>query len=218
MNDKELFTLMETQLYTGLLCDVLDDMGYREQAMSPNIRPLELTSILAGRAKTILAVDVYEIAEEPYKMEIAALDSVKENEVPVVCTNGSTRNGIWGELLSTATRMRGGRGAVIDGYMRDTKQIREMGFPVFSAGYQPLDSKGRGLVIDYDCPVVVGGVRVCPGDVIFADFDGVVVIPKAVAKEAVERALEKRRLENNTRDELLNGALLREVYEKYGVL
>ena len=131
MNDKEMFQLMEESLYTGLVCDVMDDLGCRYQAMNANIRPLDENRVLAGRAKTILAVDVYEIVDEPYKMEIAALDSVKEDEVPVVCTNGSVNNGIWGELLSTATKMRGGRGAVVDGLIRDTKKIRELGFPVF---------------------------------------------------------------------------------------
>jgi len=218
VTDKELFELMEKRLYTGLLCDVMDEMGLRNQAMNINIRPLEETSVMAGRAKTILAVDVYEVVDEPYKVEIAALDSIKEDEIPVICTNSSSNNGIWGELLSTATRMRGGRGAVVDGLMRDTKKIREMGFPVFSAGYKPLDSKGRGLVIDFDCPVVAGGIRVLPGDVIFADFDGVVVVPKDIIHEVVKKALDKLEMENHSRNELLEGKLLQDVYDKYGVL
>lgn len=218
MTDKEAFALMKERMYTGLVCDVMDELGYREQAMHQRLRPLEPDTVLAGRAKTILAVDVYHIVEEPYKMEIEALDSVKEDEVPVVCTNESSNNGVWGELLSTATRMRGGAGAVVDGLMRDTKGIRKLGFPVFASGYKPLDSRGRGLVIDYDCPIVAGGVKVFPGDVIFGDFDGVVVIPKAIFAQVMKMALEKLEKENCTRDELLQGRLLRDVYAKYGVL
>ena len=218
MTDKEIFEFMEKELYTGLVCDVMDELDYRHQAMNHNIRPIDENSVLAGRAKTVLAVDVHYVMDEPYKVELEALDSIVEGEVPVICTNSSIDNGIWGELLSVATRCRGGRGAIVDGLMRDVKPIREMGFPVFAAGFKPLDSKGRGLVIDYDCPVVAGGVKVSPGDVIFADFDGVAVIPKEIFHQVIERAKEKLTLENKTRDELLKGRLLGEVYAEYGVL
>ena len=218
MTDNNIFDLMREKLYTGLVCDVLDELGYREQAMHERLRPLDPESIIAGRAKTILAVDVYHEGPEPYKMEMEALDSIEKDEVPVVCTNQSPNNGVWGELLSTATKMRGGVGAVVDGMIRDTKGIRRLGFPVFSAGYRPLDSRGRGLVIDYDCPIVAGGVKVLPGDVVFADFDGVVTIPKAIFEQVIDQALEKCEKENRTRDELLQGYLLQHVYAKYGVL
>lgn len=218
MTDREAFALMREKLYSGLLCDVMDELGYRNQAMNKELRPLEADSVIAGRAKTILAVDVYHVYDNPYEKEIEALDSIKEGEVPVVCTNQSPQNGVWGELLSTATKMRGGTGAIVDGLMRDTKKIRELGFPVFSTGYKPLDSRGRGVVIDYDCPVVAGGVPVKPGDVIFADFDGVVVVPAHLFAQVLELALEKLEKENHTRDELLQGSLLKDVYEKYGVL
>lgn len=218
MTDKEAFRLMREKLYSGLLCDVMDELDYRNQAMNKELRPLEADSVIAGRAKTILAVDVYHVYDNPYEKEIEALDSIKEDEVAVVCTNQSPNNGVWGELLSTATRMRGGTGAIVDGLMRDTKKIREMGFPVFSTGYKPLDSRGRGIVIDYDCPIVAGGIPVKPGDVIFADFDGVVVVPAGIFEKVLEMALEKLEKENSTRQELLDGKLLKDVYEKYGVL
>jgi regulator of RNase E activity RraA len=218
LKDAELFQLMEEHLYTGVICDTLDELGYRNQAMNEKIRPLSREMIIVGRAKTILAVDVYHTHENPYETEIQSIDSIKPGEVAVVCTNQSQNNGIWGELLSTATRMRGGRGAIVEGLIRDTKKILEMGFPVFCTGCKPVDSKGRGLVIDYDCPVVVGGVPVQPGDVIFADNDGVAVIPAAVLEQTVEMAMLKVERENHTRRELLEGKLLREVYEKYGVL
>lgn len=218
MTDKECFDLMTEKLYSGVLCDVMDEMEMRNQAMNERIRPLESSHVVVGRAKTIMAVDIYYVRDDTYDQEIAALDSILPDEVAVVCTNRSVNNGVWGELLSTATKMRGGRGAVIDGLIRDTKKIRELGFPVFSAGYKPVDSKGRGIVTEYDCVVECGDIRVCPGDVIFGDYDGVCVIPKACFEEVVERALEKVEKENYTRQELMDGRLLREVYEKYGVL
>lgn len=217
--EQALFDRMQEQLYAAVICDSLDQLGYRNQAMSETIRPLEIDKpCMVGRAKTILAVDVFHIQENPYEMEIAAIDSVKPGEVVVAATNQSKRNGMWGELLSTASKMRGARGAIVDGLVRDTEKIIELGFPLHCAGYKPVDSKGRGLVVDYDCPVEAGGVMVYPGDVIFADRDGVVVIPQAVLEQVVEMASAKVTGENNSRRELLEGKLLREVYEKYGVL
>ena len=219
MTDIEIFEKMKAELYTGLVCDVMDTMGYRNQAMDCNIRPLEADNCkIAGRAKTILAVDIYEVLDNPYENEIKAVDSIKPGEVPVVCTNCSPNNGVWGGLLSTATKMRGGTGAIVDGLMRDTNEIRELNFPVFCAGYKPLDSAGRGKVVEMDCPVVAGGVRVNPGDVIFSDFDGVVVIPKDIFYKVVDQAFEKHNKESHTRKELFEGKLLGEVYAKYGVL
>jgi 4-hydroxy-4-methyl-2-oxoglutarate aldolase len=136
----------------------------------------------------------------------------------VASTHRSTRTCLWGELLSTASVARGATGAVIDGYTRDVRQIRDMQFPVFSTGMYPVDSAGRSMVIDYDCPVSCGNVIVHPGDIVFGDVDGVVVIPAQAAQEVIRRALEKVEGENITRDELRKGATLREVYDKYGVL
>jgi 4-hydroxy-4-methyl-2-oxoglutarate aldolase len=218
MSDKALFEKMEQVLYAAVICDSLDELGYRNQAMNERLRPLDLSKKLVGRAKTMLTTDVYQIQENCYETEINAIDSIKENEVAVVATNQSKRNGIWGELLSTASKMRGGKGAIVDGLIRDSHKIIELGFPLYCAGFKPVDSKGRGLLIDYDCPVEVGDVLVCNGDVIFGDRDGIVVIPNSVLYQAVEMALLKVEGENNTRRELLEGRLLREVYNKYGVL
>lgn len=219
--DRQRFGLMLDKLYTAVICDTLDSLGYRNQALRENIRPLPADADeckLVGRAKTILSVDVHHIPGNPYELEIAAIDSIQPNEVIVACTNGSTQNGFWGELLSTAAQMRGANGAVIDGLVRDTAKIRKLGFPVYCTGVKPVDSLGRGKVIDYDCPVQVGGVSVFPQDVVFADSDGIVIIPSAVFEQTVDQALVKAESENNTRRELLEGKLLREVFDKYGVL
>ena len=217
-NDTELFDMMEKVLYAAVLSDALDAAGYREQTLRHTIRPLYAEAIVVGRAMPVLCIDVYEIPDEPYQQEIAAVDSLKANDIFVCSTNESTRNCIWGELLSTAARARGARGAIIEGFIRDARQIMEMRFPVFMTGLSPVDSYGRGDVVAYNVPIECGGVTVHPGDIVFGDIDGVVVIPQAVEVEVIAAALEKVRGENRTRDELRAGARLREVYDKYGIL
>lgn len=217
-NDQEMFALMKEKLYTAVVCDIMDELGYRNQAMSERIRPIHPDNVIVGRAKTCLAVDIYKVYENTYDKEIEAIESLKENEVFVACTNNSTRNVLWGELLSTAAKVKGATGAVIDGLIRDTKLINEMGFPVFCTGFKPLDSKGRGTFIDYDCPVECGGVMVNPGDVIFGDFDGVIVIPKEIVEKTITLALEKVSKEDGLRKDLLEGVSLAEAFKKYGVL
>jgi regulator of RNase E activity RraA len=162
--------------------------------------------------------DLYHIPEDPYAVEIEAVDSILPGEVVVVSTQRSVRNAPWGELLSTAARARQARGAVVDGLVRDVKKIEELGFPVLAAGIKPVDSMGRGMVTAYNVPVECGEVLVHPGDFVFADYDGVVVVPQAVVKETLELAADKANRENQSRAELLRGAYLRDVYKKYGVL
>ncbi|MCY3721781.1 MAG: RraA family protein [Candidatus Poribacteria bacterium] len=217
-SDTELFDIMEQQLYAAVISDALDAVGYREQALRHTVRPLHPEAVVVGRAMPVQCVDVYEIPDEPYQQEIAAVDSLKQDDVFVCSTNQSTRNCIWGELLSTAARARGARGAIIDGFVRDARQILAMGFPVFTTGLSPVDSSGRGDVVAYNVPIECGGVMVNPGDIVFGDADGVVVIPRTVEIDVLEAAFAKVAGENRTRDELRAGATLREVYDKYGIL
>lgn len=214
----ELFAHVESHLYTAVVADSLDELGFHQQAMREHLRPVWPGPPFAGWARTVSCVDLYHVPAEPYATEIEAVDSILPGEVAVVSTGQSKRNAPWGELLSTAARARGARGAVIDGLVRDVKKIEELGFPVFAAGIKPVDSKGRGLVMDYNVPVECGEVMVHPGDLIFADSDGVVVIPEAVVEEAVRLATDKVARENHSRAELMKGAYLRDVYQKYGVL
>jgi len=218
--DVELFNGIERTLYTAVIADVLDELGQRDQAMRETIRPLSPEFAFSGRARTILCMDVAYIPAEPYAAEIEAVDSILPGDVVVVSTGeaASKRNAPWGELLSTAARARGARGAVVDGLVRDVKKMHQLGFPVFAAGIKPVDSKGRGLVVDYNVPVRCGEVLVQPGDLIFADFDGIVVVPAGMVEETLRLAAEKVSRENDSRKELMEGAYLSEVYEKYGVL
>ncbi len=217
-SDLDLFAHIEKNLYTAVVSDSLDDLGYRNQAMRERLRPLFPNACFAGWARTMACVDMFHIPPEPYAMELEALDSLLPGEVAVVSTVESLRNAPWGELLSTAARARGARGAVVDGLVRDVRKIEQIGFPVFAAGIKPVDSKGRGIMTDYNIPIECGGVLVQPGDLIFADYDGVVVVPSAVVTKAIAMATDKVTRENHTRAELQSGAYLRDVYAKYGVL
>ncbi len=213
-----LLETLRTKLYTGVVSDVLDRQGLLDQAMSARLRPIAPAMRLVGRAHTVLTADVYRRPEHPYDKEIAAVDALQPGDVLVAATNGSQRTCLWGELLSTAAMARGATGCLIDGHVRDVARIVEMDFPVFCTGFRPVDSSFRSVVIDYQCPVLCGDVLVHPGDIILADIDGVVVIPAARLAETVETALAKVEAENASRQMLRDGYLLRDVYDRYGVL
>lgn len=214
----EICEFLERNLYTAVVSDSLDQLGIRQQAMSEYLRPLHRPCKFAGWARTIACSDVYHVLDDTYAMEIEAVDSLLPGEVAVIGTQKSKRNAPWGELLSTAAKVRGARGAVVDGLVRDVDKIEELGFPVFAAGIKPVDSMGRGIVSAYGIPVECGDVTVHPGDLIFADYDGVMVIPSGRVKEVVALATDKVQRENGSRAELLAGGYLRDVFRKYGVL
>lgn len=209
------------KLYTPVLSDVLDSLGHPHQAMTPNIRPLDETLTLIGRARTgayMAVADAGPEGENPYELEIKLIDDIKPGEIPVLGCAGNLTIAPWGELLTTATRMRGGAGCVTDGLTRDVRFIREMKFPVFAGGIGPLDSRGRGKMLEIDRPMQCGGVKVRSGDIVFGDVDGVVVIPREIEDKVFEAAFRKVEGENRSRDELLQGRLLADVYAKYGIL
>lgn len=218
--EQPLLESLRTRLFTAVLSDCLDAAGYRNQALAARIRPLDDSLVLCGRARTGLYGDVYEAreGENPYELEIRLIDDLRAGEVPVFACGTSGRIAPWGELLSTAARARGAAGAVMDGMTRDVRAIRAMSFPVFAAGIGPLDSKGRGKVVAIDVPVEVAGARVEPGDLVFGDADGVVVIPKSAEEAVIAAALAKVQGENETRDALARGEKLADVFRRHGIL
>lgn len=206
-------------LYTAVISDSLDSLGYRRQVMREYIRPVHSRyQVVAGYAHTIGFVDSDEILANPFDAEIAAVDAIAPEAMVVISTGLSIQNAPWGELLSTAAVARGARGAVMDGFVRDVKLIEELGFPVFATGMKPVDSNGRGKLVSFNEPVVCGEVEVRPGDLVVADFDGIVVVPAALIEETIELARKKVEGENQSRAELRRGAYLRDVYAKYGIL
>ena len=221
-SDQEIFAFMREHLYVPAVSDILDALGYPNQAMHPRLRPL-LPDIrncgFVGRARTVNWVATeYIVEEDPYGKEIDVIDSIRPGDVLLHSTDYSGRIAPWGELMSTIAKLKGAAGCVCDALIRDCVRIIDMGFPVYYAGIGPLDSKGRGLVIAYDVPIRCGEVIVHSGELVFADYDGIVVIPKAAEEKVLALAQEKVGKENVTRQELLKGRSLREVYNTYHVL
>lgn len=212
---------LKTRLYSAVLSDVLDQLGSPNQAVKPFVRPLDDSSILCGFARTGLYMKRYHVPDghNPYALEMDLIDSLKSGEIAVLGCDGPTdRIAPWGELLTTASMARGAAGCLTDGLVRDVRRIRELKFPLFHGGIGPLDTKGRAEMMAMDEPIEVAGARVEPGDFIFGDVDGVVVVPRHLAREAVTLALAKIEAEDSTREELLAGASLRSVFERHGVL
>lgn len=219
--DAEIFTFVREHLYVAAVCDILDSLGFCHQAMHQRLRPLlpdRRACGFVGRARTVRWMETDHIAEDPYGLEIEVIDSLKPGDVVVHSTDSSGTNAPWGELMSTVAKRNGAVGCVCDSQIRDCLKIIEMGFPVYCAGIRPLDSKGRAIVMAYDVPVRCGDVLVKPGELVFADFDGIVTVPREVERQVLVQAREKVGKENLTRKELLEGKTLREVYDKYGVL
>lgn len=206
------------QLYSAVLADILDSLGHRTSALPSDLQPLKPEWRLFGRAVTLNAIAVAEEPKHPYAVELECIDSLQPGDVLVATTNGDRSSGLWGELLSTASRAHGAVGAVIDGLTRDATKIMAMNLPVFAAGFSPLDSKGRIDAVSYGKPIKIGDCVVQTGDWVFGDYDGIVVVPAKLAEKVLPMALEKVHGENTVRDELARGRSAREVFEQYGIL
>ena len=209
---------MNERLYTAVVSDALDCLGLRHQSPRVQFRPITGCLKLIGRCKTTLWADMAHPDPKPYELELRAVDTCKTDEVVIAAASGSMRAAIWGELLSTAARNSGSVGAVVDGAVRDVAQTTAMKFPVFARGTSVYDANHRQRVIDIDVPVEIDGVRFGPGDLVFADLDGVVVVPREVEKEAIHCAWNKIHAEHIARDAIRSGMKATAAYEQYGVL
>lgn len=224
--DEELFRIAKQELFTCVVGDVMDKMRLQHQFLPPHIRPLQPEMVVIGRAMPVLSVDVFEeklagtsnkLMAKPFGLMLEALDALERNEI-YVNTGSSPRNALWGELMSIrATKLRAA-GAVLNGYVRDTKAILKLGFPTFSFGSYAQDSAPRYKVVDYRVPVEIGAVRVRPGDLVFGDIDGVCVIPDEAVTEAFTKALEKARGEKLVRKALKAGSSAVAAFEKHGIM
>ena len=220
--DGEVFDFVRRELYVAVVCDILDSLGFRHQAMHQRLRPL-LPDIrrcgFVGRARTFRWMETdYVVEGDPYGLEIEAMDSLGPGDVAVHSTDYGSTNAPWGELMSAVAKRNGAVGCVCDSQVRDCVKIIDMGFPVYCAGIRPLDSIGRGRVMAYDVPIRCGEVLVRPRELVFADFDGVVVIPRDVEADVLRLAREKASKESLSRRDLMAGGTLREVFDRFGVL
>ncbi|MGA3018607.1 MAG: RraA family protein [Bryobacteraceae bacterium] len=216
-DDEELFALIRETLYTPVVGDILDAAGYWRQFLPQAVRPLREDMKVVGRAMPVLIADAWGPQRNPFGRLTEALDQIQPGEI-YLATGGSRNCAAWGEILTATARARGGAGAVLDGYHRDTPRVLEQNWPVFSRGAWAQDAAVRSSVIDYRCPIEICGVRVNPGDLVFGDMDGVVVVPRAAESEIVTRALEKARGEKVVRREIEAGASCTETFRKYGIL
>ncbi len=209
---------LKDQLYVAVLSDVLDQLGYKNQATRITFHAYTGVTKLIGRCKTTLWADMYDLDKNPYELELRAVDSCQPGDILIAAAGGSNRSGIWGELLSTAARNCGCEGVIVHGAVRDIDKMRDMGFPVFATSKNPYDSQNRQRVIDLDVVVEIDGVKFSPGDIVMADEDGIVVVPRDVEEQVIKAALEKVSAENITRDAIKGGMKAMDAYLKYGVL
>lgn len=210
--------MIRERLFSAVISDALDAAGYREQSLPDLLRPMTGITRLVGRCRTTLWEDIDHEDPAPYELELQAVDGCQPHDILIAAANGSTRSGIWGELLSTAARNRGCVGAIVHGAVRDIEAMRDMKFPVFASGACPLDSLHRQRVTAVDVPVMIGGLTFNPGDLVVADEDGLAIVPAAVERAVIRTAWEKVHAESVTRDAIRDGMTATEVYQKYGVL
>ena len=222
-DDDILFSNLRDKLFTAVVGDVLDKMGCRRQFLPQAIGPLTPEMKVIGRAMPVLEADIFDDGSpspggsKPFGLMLEALDDLQPSEV-YVATGGSLRYAFWGELMSTRARYLRAAGAVLNGFVRDAGGIEALGFPTFSRGLYAQDQGPRGKVIDFRVSIEIEGVRIAPGDLIFGDREGVLVIPSEVEGEAIEAALAKASTENRVASAIRNGMGAREAFDTYGVL
>lgn len=205
-------------LYSGIISDVLDGLGYRNQTIGRTLKPLKDDTVIFGPAFTSIGTIVYSMPEDPLTAQTKIVDQLSEGEVYVLATRGEYNCAVFGELFATSIVQRKGAGVLLDGLARDIKQVKEMDFPLFYVGTDPRTSKGRCEINESQIPVVIDGVTINPGDIIFGDVDGIAVIPQEIFDEVMKESLITIEKEDQVRDHLLEGMSLQEVYKKIGAI
>lgn len=225
-DDKALIRLIKEELYTAVVGDIMDQMGYMHQFLSPRIRPLREDMSVAGRAMTVLEADVQSnplgggmnpLLQRPFGLMLEALDDLKEDEV-YICSGASPDYALWGELMSARALRCKAAGAVVNGYSRDTRGILALDFPCFSYGPYAQDQAPRGKVIDFRVPLEMDGVVVNDGDMVVGDVDGVCVVPRKIEEEVFTRALEKARGERVVLKKIQEGMRASDAFDRFGIM
>lgn len=228
LSDLDAFSLYRRELYTAVIGDIMDILGYTRQFLPPEITPLRDDMIVCGRAMTVLEADddggegpgrVNPLLNQPFGLMLRALDDLQPGEV-YICSGSSPRYALWGELMSMAARNRGAVGAVVNGYSRDTRGILspELNFPTFSMGRYAQDQRPRGKVMDLRCRIRFGEVFVSPGDLVFGDIDGVCIVPQAIEEEVMAKALEKAQGEKTVFEAIKGGMGAQKAWDTYGIM
>ena len=225
-SDQELFNLAKRELFTAVVGDVMDKMGLQRQFLPPQIQPLCDDMVIIGRAMPVLEADVFgdgsgsganPVMDKQFGLVFEAVDNLKPNEV-YICTGSSPTYALWGGLMSARAQYLGAAGTVVDGYSRDTREIKSLKYPCFSYGNYAQDQGPRGKVMDYRVPIRLGDAYIRPGDIIFGDYDGVCVIPREAEVEAFTGAIEKARGEQVVKKAIEGGMGTVEAFKKYGIM
>lgn len=206
------------QLYTGAIADIMDDMGYRNQCLPADIRPLDPKMKVAGPIYPVRgrAKPPGERPDPRYR-QMDMLDAIYPGSVVLIEPGDETRAAHWGELMSNTARQKGATGCVVNGGLRDSMQILDIGFPVFRKFHSPLTAVYRFEITDFGQPMEIGGVPIMPRDYILGDIDGVLVIPQAIVADVVATAETVRDKETIVRGQLQQGGSIRELFDKYRV-
>lgn len=221
-NDDQLLSLISRELYTAVVGDICDELGYHKQFLSPDIRPIEThkrVPIMVGRAMPVVEINLFNEPNEgePFGKMLEALDNLKKNEI-YICAGAAKNYATIGELMCTAMIARGAVGAITDSFIRDVEGIKELNFPVYSSGFYAQDQRGRGMVIDYRVPIEINGIRITPGDLIIGDVDGVIVVPREKEEDIITKSLEKARGEKTVQIKIREGMLASEAFKKFGIM
>ena len=223
-NESEMLHMMKTELYSSVIGDILDQMGYEHQFLPSRIQPLREHMVVAGRAMTGLEADVCAgdggrnpVLQRNFGLMLEALDDLKKDEI-YICSGASPSYALVGELMCTRMQILGAAGCVVNGFHRDTRGILDLDFPCFSYGRYAQDQAPRGKVLDYRVPIEMDGVRILPGDLIFGDLDGVLVIPRKVEQEVLERAYEKATGEKTVAQAIRGGMSAVESFRVHGIM
>jgi regulator of RNase E activity RraA len=215
-NDSELFQLVRSTLYTPVVGDILDGLGRYHQFLPQPVQPIREDMVVVGRAMPVLVEEIEGPQANRFEQLTKALDQIEPGEVYI--TTEALSCASWGEIMTATAKRRGGVGAVLNGFHRDTPQVLEQNWPVFSRGRYAQDASVRSAVVDFRCPIYVGEVRIDPGDLVFGDLDGVLIVPQPVEIEVIQQALEKARGEKLVRKEIEAGLSSAAAFQKYGIL
>ncbi len=225
-NDDELFALARRELYSAVIGDIMDMMGYTHQFLPPQVQPLREDMIVCGRAMPVLEADdtggegpgrINDLLNRPFGLMLRALDDLRKDEV-YICTGSSPSYALWGELMSTCAMNQGAAGAVVNGYSRDTRGILALNFPTFSHGRYAQDQRPRGKVMDFRCTIKIDAVTIAPGDIVFGDMDGVCIVPRAIETEVMTRAWEKAHGEKRVFNAIKGGMKAQTAWDTFGIL
>jgi len=213
----ETVRLARERLYSSVLSDVLDEMGLLHQVLSSQLRPLDESLVLCGRARTAEFKDIYHAEDnlDAYGLLVPFEDSLVADDVVVLACGPTQRLHPWGGTQALATTQRGAVGCVTDGLVRDVALIRELKMPTFALGVGAVSLPGRGRIVAVDVPVHCGGVWISPGDLVFGDADGVLVVPRDVEGEVIQEALSLADDEREIVRKLHEGLPMRDIYRNH---